>query len=236
MLHIHLRGLRKPEGNQISYDALSFALSCKLIRELQNGFLDIDRSTDAVEVKNTQKIKMIKEETLKLLDQVSQPIDGVIYPDGTPVSILSVSLKESQRFDGNENWGEKEALVSLKRSLFGLNFNTDREGNIRMLTEKDLGKKVMEHVWKYEIDREDKLQLLYIAIKSPDCKIWNEISDYRDRIIISRTLGESGQLPEKFQDMIMASGEKNLFDIIGLRCETVRDIKEPRGLSQKYPL
>lgn len=238
MLHIQLRGLRRPDGNQPNYDALGFVLGSRLSRELRDEFNEIDSAEGdlsglTIDNKNKMKIKVANDAIKGLLEIITKPIEGVKYTDGSSVSILSSALKESQRHDGIENWGWEEAIESINKSLTRTTFFKNKEGSIMLIGEREIGRIYRAYVWKSELNREDRLALALTAMKNFDCRVWQDIDDVSDRRLVHRVIKEGGNLPQSLEELILKFTEQRLFDIISLRCETIRDVREPKGLAQK---
>lgn len=252
LVHIYLRALRKPELSasyafederrfndgdvmeNCSFDSLSFILAVRLSRSLEGRFNEIedkDYTSMKGKLKEDEKRVAAQRATERVVERVSQPIGYL--SNGEQVSVLSVALEESQRFDGTEEWGTEDAKSHLEHSVMALTL-VNEEGALRVRREDEIVDLYKDHIWQKELFAEDKVQLALVLLKDPshpaNSYFWNNIPDSLQNEVALAAHGK-GELSQRAQKALLIAMNKHRDAMIVLRCETIRDTYLPQELT-----
>lgn len=225
---VYLRPIRRTELNRQdspSFDSLTFIGAVRLVREMDKVFLDIDRRvksswSQAEVIAQRQKLKKkavdgwIKR-WLTDLDEKVQPL----ISRGKTISPLDLALMESTSIDGEE-WTLDQVNIQLAESVRRLALQKV-EDRFLLRKESDMMEMYRSHIWNIELSGQDRAAMTYAMLADRQHPIWKKLDSdisFPVRKLDDMTLKRLFPLVEKF---------------LVLRCETIRDRREPEGLRDK---
>jgi hypothetical protein len=249
MVHIYLRALRKPELpadevfadessltrerviNYGSFDSLSYFVAVRTARELRSPAEA--KKLDAVPLRtDAQKRRSVERIVNRWVRKLAEPVGRL--PDGSKPSVLSVALEESQRFHGIENWGMKESKEHIRYSARALVLRKVM-GELRIREEDEITDLYRSRVWDEELSEDDLVELGLSLLQNPKSRFWKEMEDVPNDLQneIARAAIEGKDLGNLARGHVLQAILNKKDDVFVLRCETIRDVLEPRGLSEK---
>lgn len=252
-VHIHLRAMRRPsvafapnifttEGHYKrenimdygSFDSLPYVMAVRLARDLRKKFNGIEQTEykhltpqKRVGYKENRKRKVVEEAVARRMELIAQ---SVRYDrEGRPVSILSLGLDESQRIDGTKGWDLEAARAHVKTMMQALSLQ-NVAGSLRVRDEQAIVDLYLTHIWNREITLNDKFEMVCAILSDPKSPHWGTIPKmYEDDIV--NAIYRNGTVDERVQQAIVA--QFGLQEKLILRCETIRDKREPEGMKQE---